>query len=214
MEKQKKAIIIIVVCLLILVPLGLYLIDVFKTARVNIRVAPASSEITLNGKKYSNGEYKLYPGTYEIIISKSGFEEYKETIELKKDDIIDIYKCLKQNDVEEWNDPDSWYSNNKEDYSICWNIKERELAIAEKEKFARDDIFKYAPYHSYDDGFYIDPYFDEDDKVVIRVTLLSCQETKREILKERAIEWLKNNVDLEKYQIVYQSGCESRTKAQ
>ena len=65
------------------------------------------------------------------------------------------------------------------------------------------------PYNSYDDGFNIVAFEDEEKGTIIKITLLSCKEARREALKPNALEWLKkHNVDPEQYTIEYANGCQ------
>ena len=68
------------------------------------------------------------------------------------------------------------------------------------------------PFHSYEKGFNIDANKaeDGDEKITIKITLLSCIEKRREGLKKNALEWLRENgVNPDDYNIIYAGGCDS-----
>ena len=64
--------------------LGLFLVfSIFKTAKVYLMIAPENATITINGRKYKNGQHKLFPGKKKIVVSGAGIETYEVEIEAK-----------------------------------------------------------------------------------------------------------------------------------
>lgn len=193
-DKKKKILIISLLAAILIIPIIFAIINALKSATLIIKVAPETATVTINGEKYVNGEYHLYPGTYEAVISQDGTEKSRTTLNLASGSTERLYKCLSD--------------THSDDDLLCFEVNEYLAEKAQQEKFDSEEIFNYTPYHSYKDGFNIDPYFNEEDKVVIRVTLISCQEAKKAILKEKALEWLKSKgTDLDKYEIIYQDSC-------
>lgn len=192
-DKRKKTLIVCILAIIFIVPIIFAVINALKSATLIIKIAPETATVTINGEKYTNGEYRLYPGTYEAVISQNGTEKSRTTLNLTSGSTERLYEC---------------FSEHSDDDLLCFEVNEYLAEKAQQEKFDNEEIFNYTPYHSYKDGFNIDPYFDENDQVVIRITLISCQKAKQEILKENALEWLKNKgTDLEKYEIIYQDSC-------
>ena len=192
----------IVAVITVIVATVLILVDRAKTATIVVNVAPASSDIRIGGKKYNNGEHRIRPGTYSVEISKDGFEGYSSEITVSDGDAEAIYVCLSQ--IGDSN----WYRDNPEDERLCYAVEEHDYSVAE-DKLLSDPIYKWVPYHGYDDGFYIDPVQNEDGKITLSVTLLSCKEERREGLKDNMFEWLqKRGIDTDKYEFEYKNGCD------
>ncbi len=192
-DKRKKILIISLIITIIVIPIIFAIINALKSATLIIKIAPETAIITLNGKRYTNGEYHLYPGTYDVVINNND-ESYHTVLNLSSNTTERLYKCF--NKIYDDND------------LLCFEINQYLSEKVKQEKYNSEEIFKYTPYHSYENGFNIDPYFSEDNKIIIRITTLSCQENKNIILREKAIEWLKSNgTNLDKYEIIYQDSC-------
>ncbi len=83
MRINKRLVLGITIPILIL-GLGLFLVfAIFKTARVYLMIAPENATITINGKKYKNGEHKLFPGKKTVRVSGEGIEPFEIEIEAK-----------------------------------------------------------------------------------------------------------------------------------
>ena len=117
-NKFKKLIITAIAIFAIILGVSLYFIitNAQKTAVVNILVAPSSSTISINGKKYTNGNYKVRPGSYQAVISKDGFESQTIDFEATEAEETFIYTYLEQTDG------DDWYENNEGDNMIRGSI--------------------------------------------------------------------------------------------
>ena len=188
LSKKRIILIIAVVFALIAVFATIYwIIEAPKTATIDVVVAPVSATVKVGGVQYRNGQHRIEPGTYNVEISKDGFGSYSGTVTLEKGQTEKIYVCLQKNE------------NNTEYY------EKNEFEKLEGEKY-KDPIFQVAPFHSYSRGFYIDPYFDDDDSVHIKVTLVTCIVERANGLKQNALDWLTSkNIDVNKYEIEYSS---------
>lgn len=179
-----------------------WIINIPKTATIEVIVAPSDAKILIGEKRYKNGTHKIEPGDYSIAVTRDDFSPYASEFSIEEGETKKLLVCL--NEI----DGNTWYDEHKEDDDIC--RKAAELASEEYKKEKQTaDIYSVTPYNSYDDGFNIVAYEDEEKGTIIKITLLSCKEARREALKPNALEWLKkHNVDPEQYTIEYANGCQ------
>ena len=203
LNKKQKIAVISFFIIIIIIPITLFIINIFKSSTLTIKIAPADTTIVINNKRYKNGKHKLFPGTYTISVSKEGFESYSTTINLTKNDSQNIYLCLEEK-------PDNnWYSFHSDDSNLCNAIEEERLSDENEKLFNSDKIFNFTPYHDYNNGFNIDPFFDENNKISILITSITCQKSKESIIQKNALEWLKSkDINPDDYTIVYQTSCD------
>ena len=179
-----------------------WIINIPKTATIEVIVAPSDAKILIGEKRYKNGTHKIEPGDYSIAVTRDNFSPYASEFSIEEGETKKLLVCL--NEI----DGNTWYDEHKEDDDIC--RKAAELASEEYKKEKQTaDIYSVTPYNSYDDGFNIVAYEDEEKGTIIKITLLSCKEARREALKPNALDWLKrHNVDPEQYTIEYANGCQ------
>ena len=179
-----------------------WIINIPKTATIEVIVAPSDAKILIGEKRYKNGTHKIEPGDYSIAVTRDNFSPYASEFSIEEGETKKLLVCL--NEI----DGNTWYDEHKEDNDIC--RKAAELASEEYKKEKQTaDIYSVTPYNSYDDGFNIVAYEDEEKGTIVKITLLSCKEARREALKPNALEWLKkHNVDPEQYTIEYANGCQ------
>lgn len=179
-----------------------FIINIPKTATIEVIVAPSDAKILIGDKRYKNGTHKIEPGDYSIAVTRDNFSPYASEFSIEEGETKKLLVCL--NEI----DGNTWYDEHKEDDDIC--RKAAELASEEYKKEKQTaDIYSVTPYNSYDDGFNIVAYEDEEKGTIIKITLLSCKEARREALKPNALDWLKrHNVDPEQYTIEYANGCQ------
>ena len=179
-----------------------WIINIPKTATIEVIVAPSDAKILIGEKRYKNGTHKIEPGNYSIAVTRDDFSPYASEFSIEEGETKKLLVCL--NEI----DGNTWYDEHKEDNDIC--RKAAELASEEYKKEKQTaDIYSVTPYNSYDDGFNIVAYEDEEKGTIVKITLLSCKEARREALKPNALEWLKkHNVDPEQYTIEYANGCQ------
>lgn len=179
-----------------------WIINIPKTATIEVIVAPSDAKILIGEKRYKNGTHKIEPGDYSIAVTRDDFSPYASEFSIEEGETKKLLVCL--NEI----DGNTWYDEHKEDDDIC--RKAAELASEEYKKEKQTaDIYSVTPYNSYDDGFNIVAYEDEEKGTIVKITLLSCKEARREALKPNALEWLKkHNVDPEQYTIEYANGCQ------
>lgn len=179
-----------------------WIINIPKTATIEVIVAPSDAKILIGEKRYKNGTHKIEPGDYSIAVTRDDFSPYASEFSIEEGETKKLLVCL--NEI----DGNTWYDEHKEDDDIC--RKAAELASEEYKKEKQTaDVYSVTPYNSYDDGFNIVAFEDEEKGTIIKITLLSCKEARREALKPNALDWLKrHNVDPEQYTIEYANGCQ------
>lgn len=204
-EKQRLALAvtgIVLFAIACIVAIILAIRNSIYSARVIINVAPGDAQIIIDSKQYKNGEVALKPGSYHAEISRNGFEGIATDFQVEKDEKYKLYACLSTTESTK-----EWYDEHKDDSTLC-NISNEYLLRAAQSKKLSDPIFKVTPYHSYDKGFNIDPYFDDNNRIIVKITALSCIAERREGLYQSALKYLRNNsIDPNSYIIEKASGC-------
>lgn len=180
-----------------------FIINIPKTATIEVIVAPSDAKILIGDKRYKNGTHKIKPGDYSVAVTRDDFSPYASEFTIGDGETKKILVCLNELNG------NTWYDEHKEDNETCRKAAELASEEYKKDKLTAD-VYSVTPYSSYDDGFKIVAYEDKGGKgTIIKITLLSCKEARREALKPNALEWLKkHNVDPDKYTIEYASGCE------
>jgi len=142
-----------------------------KTAVIQITVAPVSSTIKINNKIYKNGTYKVAPKTYNAVISKDGFNDYKETFSLKKGETKKIMVALEQS-----NGKNDWYDNNQDDEMIREGIGDIKYDEAASEFSKENPIAEKIPYDStyWSINYMTDP--GNNSKIITLIITLNMQE--------------------------------------
>ena len=175
-----------------------------ETSVVEILVAPSSATITIDEEKYTNGEYELAPGQYTVSVKKTGFKTYNSSII-----IVDKHKtyftiCL---------NPDSgntdYYEQHPEDLAICQSAEELADVSAWEQNALLDEIFEYTPLHNDANGYYVDPYYDDQNKLIIKISFKDCNE-KEETLRNRVYTWMREqNLNPDNYTFEESWDCEN-----
>lgn len=81
--------------ILILVLIGVIAWQNTKVSTINLDIVPADSTISINGdSRYSNGQYNLTPGTYEITLSHDDLEPKTFTIDISPHHVVSITTFL------------------------------------------------------------------------------------------------------------------------
>lgn len=148
--KQQKIILIILSCVILF---GLIFTLIFyqtSLATVDLLVAPVSSKITINNKEYKNGQHKLTPGEYEVIISKEDFNTKTFKLSLKAGKTTNLHTFLDQTDGLE-----TWYINHNEDDLIRTQIGDEQATKASEKYNKKYPIVSVLPliYADYDDNY-------------------------------------------------------------
>jgi hypothetical protein len=89
-----------------------------KTATLTIEFAPMSSEMTINGQKSKAGKRKYIPGTYEVVVSKTGFATKKSKVTISKGTPQYVGLVLESNSK----DTQNWFSTHPKDEKLAEKI--------------------------------------------------------------------------------------------
>jgi hypothetical protein len=206
---------ILIVVALALVGLIIYsTIDTLqKSAMLNIVVAPESSTIKVGNLTFKNGEHKIEPGKYNVIISKDGFVSYEETFTVKKGETKQIQVALAQSDG-----GIAWYANHPDDDAIFTAIGDREYEVLAKKAREKYPVIQYIPYTKRAVGgmgteWKIDGQWSSDGRLdYIFVTANSCVDSVTAIYKQEALNYLRSkDIDLSDYVIKYNTLCGNTT---
>lgn len=88
----------LVVDIIIIIAVVLFFInDVMKSATIKVDVAPIDATVLINGRKYTDDVFKIYPGIYEVEVSREGLDTKTFTVEAKADSILDLAVFLSSN---------------------------------------------------------------------------------------------------------------------
>lgn len=168
-----------------------------NNATVTVLVAPKNAKTLIGGKRYKNGKHHIKPGSYDVNITRDGFENYSSSFSVEKGEHYDLYVCMDNNDGVDY------YSNDAEYAHLCDVANEFNYDKETSEKYS-DKIFSITPFHSFDLGFNIDAQLEESGEITVYIQVLSCKPARAEGLKKNALEWLqKAGVNPDDYNIVY-----------
>lgn len=161
-----------------------------KTATLDYYIAPATATISLNQEILKpEGKIKLKPGTYNITVKKSGFNDFSTTLELKHNQTTYFYNTL-----EPTSDNLNYYQTHPDDASRVQHVADTQADLERKNYTDGDPIFNITPYSSYQDGFsIIAEKQDNTSKILLKINLLTCSDSQLQNLKEAAYQYLKNH---------------------
>ena len=97
-KKWVKVVLVLDVILIV----GLVIFGVVQSGRnviIDFEVTPLNAEITLNGRGgYANGEYKIFPGEYQVRITHEGLEPKELTVNVGANDYVTVATFLRGED--------------------------------------------------------------------------------------------------------------------
>jgi len=175
------------VLIVLIIAATMYIINSFRTASIDVLVAPESARVIINGKEYSNGTYKIEPGNFTVTITKDGFNGYQESFSLSAGQTKDLAVYLTQTDGGY-----DWYLNHPSDDLIMTRIGDKQASDKSAEMLAKYPILSVLP-HRDDDGSYdytINPKFSGDTLKSLVIELNSCSDYSKPIYKAEALKWL------------------------
>ena len=96
--------------------IGFFIYTRIFSAKLSFVIAPASAEVTLDGKTFSGGRYekRVQPGEYTITVEKDGFTSETTTINATADQTTNVLIALVSNDSSTAN----WYIDHPEDSEL------------------------------------------------------------------------------------------------
>ena len=161
-----------------------------KTAKIDIKVAPASAIITIGGQTYQNGTYKIEPGKYSVTITKDGFTSYQEQLTIQKGETKTVsvaLQALSGND---------WYSNHPDDDMLQTGITDQQYQADYDQFTTKYPITNYVPYTYTDNNniilWRIDLTYTRDGGVdTVNINANTCNQTVAQTYWQNAVNWIK-----------------------
>jgi hypothetical protein len=99
MKLNGKMVMFIIAGLLLFVILLVMIIFNRKDGNLELIVLPDDAKITIDGKRRKPGKINLGTGKHEIVMSRDGFEEKRETFEIKANETRKLSYLMKANSV-------------------------------------------------------------------------------------------------------------------
>lgn len=203
--KNKKWAIIggVIFAILTVVSVVMIVLDAKYSATLEILVAPSAAKITVDGKEYKNGTYKMEPGEVTVKITMDGFITKELPALLTRGGTTKLYTYL----IPE-NESMDWYLEHPEEQMLLNTIGDARAAAASAEYLTENPIVKVLPliYANYDENWNYTEYrvdggdFEECEReFCLRVTDTTGgnYEAALELIRE-------NGFSPEDYEIVYQ----------
>lgn len=208
-KKQKKIVRGTVVFLLAaLVGVFVYsvvnlIVNADKTATIEVLVAPSDAILTIDGRTFpTDTKIKIKPGTYAVKIEKNGFISYNGSIKATDGETSYLYEYLNEED-----ENGTYYKDNEKEAGRAQQISDKIADIFHENYNGTDNIWNITPYDDYPSGYKIYAEKDTSGTITLNVYLYTCDASRVEKLKEKALEYLEEKkVDLGKYLIKY-SNC-------
>lgn len=174
-----------------------------ETSMMEVLVAPSTAKITIGGKQYVNGIYEIAPGNYDVLIEENGFEPYTSTIVISDEHKTYVTACLQPIQGNE-----GYYDNNPEQYTLCQTSNEIADVSAWDQNALTDELFNFTPFHNDEEGFYVDPYYNDNNELIVELTFVDCSQNETE-LEKKAYNWIREQgLDPTKYTFEKTWDCE------
>ena len=147
---KKHLVLIIIFSVLIFITLILFIValSLKDTTEVEIRIAPSSATVTIDGKEYQNGTFRISSGNHQVKIEKAGFEAKEfsfNTAETTK-----VYSYLIETDGSY-----NWYLNHQDDALLLTSIGDYESHLKSASYAKKYPISTILPiiYANYDEAY-------------------------------------------------------------
>lgn len=191
-EKQKKivrgtAIFIIIAFIgLVIYSVINLIVNADKTATIKILVAPSDATVLIDGREYpTDRTIKIEPGTYAVKIEKAGFIAFNGSIKADANATSYLYEYLNEED-----ENGTYYKDNENELYRAQRISDKKADIFQENYTGTDNIWNVTPYDDYPSGYKIYAEKDEAGSVIINVYLYTCDNSRVEKLKKKALEYL------------------------
>ena len=134
--------------LIITIVLVVVALSLKDTVEVEIKVAPASATVLVDGKSYQNGTFRISSGTHNIHIEKEGFTSKDYTFDTGTNN--KLYDYLLQSDGSY-----TWYLSHEEDALILTSIGDYEQNLKSINYNSKYPIIESLPiiYAHYDENY-------------------------------------------------------------
>lgn len=98
-ERNYKKPLIAICVVAILVTIGVVIYNIMKSAELSIMVAPSTAVVKIDGKEYTNGQYRFFPkSNVEVEISSPDYQTQTLTIDLLANEVTLLRAVLKDDD--------------------------------------------------------------------------------------------------------------------
>lgn len=174
-----------------------YIHSTIYSAKITLTFAPKSSSARIGTLSAHFGNNDVKPGTYDVVISKQGFETYKETVTVKKGDAIVVEAALESNDPSTAN----WYNDHPEDYTIAQGIGDRRADNSARRMKAEFPIVDILPIVGLYSAYRVDygPSPTKKDGYALFITYQTAKD------KQRAIDAVaEKGYDVDEYEVIYE----------
>lgn len=118
-----KALLVGVAVLALVIAGILIAIDMAKTAKINILVTPVDAVVKIDGRKYENGNHRVFPGKKHVEISHDGMESINFDVDCESGHIVAINRYLAGS-----NNDFSYYAKNGESYELLKLLADEKVA--------------------------------------------------------------------------------------
>ena len=156
-----------------------------ETSMVGILVSPSTAKIMINEEQYTNGEYEIEPGEYAVSITADGFETYDGVVIISDKHKTYVATCLRPLAGNE-----EYYNEHSDERQICRSADELTDVAAWDQNALTDEIFEYTPFHNDAEGFYVDPYYNDEGKLIVELTFKDCAQNES-VLENKAYDWMR-----------------------
>ena len=115
-----------IVGIILIIAIVFAVLNALKSVTVSILVAPHDASVYINGARYNNGDYKVFPANNaEVKINAPGFEEktYHMNFEANTTAVIQDYLINTENGL-------NYYKKNSDDYEILKLVAKDDEASA------------------------------------------------------------------------------------
>ena len=185
----------VVLFTIIAVSVWYYIQDTGKTATINVKYAPLSANISIDGRSGSDSN-RVTPGSHEVIVSRDGFASYEETVEVADGEIETIYAVLESNSAE----TAGWYDEHEADAEAAQSAKDARYVKAAEEASKEFKISAILPYTGPKYSYQINYGVSETREDAQAVFITYYTDTGKEAAKQYIID---NGFSLDDYEIVY-----------
>lgn len=146
-KHKKKIAIIAGIILAVIIAVGIYfgVVDRMKSATIDITVVPSIAKVKIGNQEFGTmGEYRIYPGEYEVEISAEGFVTKTGKLVAVADDTVAVSLFL-----EPTAENSDWYEKHPEDALALGDIRSNQKLLEFEALKEKNTILNYIPYYTY-----------------------------------------------------------------
>lgn len=112
------------------------------SAKIEVEIAPSSSALFINDVRHKDGVVKVRPGSYAVVVSKSGFNTSRETITVFKGEAKYVGVALVSNSPS----TADWYETHPLDAKKAEGISSKNFDIKTQQQAAKLPIIRELPW--------------------------------------------------------------------